>query len=178
VAYVEGDRCAAGEALRAALAQAEALGDAYLRVRAAVSLVLLELDEGDTEHARTILTDSLRLARQLTNPHYVAQALEGVAVFAAERSERAKRDAIRGGSGRYQVDHRRPAEPTERSLLDRHLRPEGLDASNLEVGRTWSVEQAVANALEFMSATSGCQGDRSRRGSIGGAPRFRRAAGG
>jgi hypothetical protein len=149
---MEGDRRAAGAALRSAQASADALGDAYLRVRAALSLVLLELDEGETEHARMMLGDSLRLARQLTNPHYVAQALEAIAMFAAEHRHWANATQFAGAAAGIRSIIGAPLSPVERLLLDRRLGSERQDLRNFAVGQTWSMEAAVATALEFMSA--------------------------
>jgi hypothetical protein len=121
-----------------------------LIVRAALNLALVASDDGDTVRARSLLAESVGLAQQLGNRHHVAQSLEGVARFAAQRSDVEAAVRFTGAAAAIRASIGAPLSPTERMLLERRLGRLGAPSGAFDDGRTWSVEQAAARALEFI----------------------------
>jgi non-specific serine/threonine protein kinase len=149
IGIVEGDYAAARAALDAAQEHARAPGEVYLVGRPVLDLALIAVDEQDFERARAQLTEALGLARRLANPHRAAQALEGVAVFAARIGQAASACrfanaalGIRGGIGA-------PLGATEQRLLDVRLQAAGPFRDS-EAGLHWSLDKACALALELL----------------------------
>jgi predicted ATPase/DNA-binding XRE family transcriptional regulator len=150
VGYQHGDQVGATHALEEALATAEALGEAFLIVRAALNLAVLASDGGDTVRARSLLAESIGLAQGLGNHHHVAQSLEGVARFAAQRSDAGAAARFTGAAAAIRASIGAPLSPTERILLERWLGRLGAPSGAFDEGRRWSAEQAAARALEFV----------------------------
>jgi len=149
VSFLDGALTSALSALESALATAEAVGEVYLIERAALNLAMVATAMGDTLRARSLLAEGVGLAQQLGNRHHLAQALEGVAAFAAVRdAEAALRFAGAAATVRAVIGV--PLSPTERLLLERRLGPPEAHGNAFDLGRLWSLEEAAEHALEYV----------------------------
>ncbi|HEY3059541.1 MAG TPA: tetratricopeptide repeat protein [Chloroflexota bacterium] len=149
VSFLDGALTSAISALESALATAEAVGEVYLIERAALNLAMVATALGDPVRARSLLAEGVGLAQQLGNRHHLAQALEGVAAFAADRdAESAFRFAGAAATVRAVIGV--PLSPTERQLLERRLGPPEARGSAFDLGRLWSLEEAAEHALEYV----------------------------
>ena len=146
---------AAEELFEAALSRAEDVQEAYPIVRASISLTVLLAEKGETERARVLLARSARLALETGNRLHVAQALEGLAVFAVFVQEPVS--ALQFASAAATIRQRIGNDllGTELEALRRRLAPaeQQLDAATAtraaREGAEWSIEEAVRHGLDF-----------------------------
>jgi predicted ATPase/DNA-binding CsgD family transcriptional regulator/transcriptional regulator with XRE-family HTH domain len=169
LAWRDGQPEVARGLLESALNRAEGVEEAYPIVRASISLALLLADKGQTVRACGLLARSARLALETGNWHHVAQALEGLAAFAAQVQE--PRSALQFAGAAASIRQRigTGLSGTELDMLQRRLAPArrelGTEASARAAREAaeWTIEEAVRRGLEFAAGDRGSFGLTSPR---------------
>jgi tetratricopeptide (TPR) repeat protein len=154
LAYWQGDFQLACVYYEEAMMLSEKIGDHYQNLWTHVFIAYAIFRQGDIQRARAMFEDSIRATQKAGLMIALVFAVRGLASLNAnqEQPERAARlfawaDAMRDQIG----DHRPPVEQAsvERDLAIIHSKVDAVEFTHLSAeGRTMTVEQAIALALE------------------------------
>jgi predicted ATPase len=154
LAYWQGDYQMAVARFEEAILRSEKIGDQYGILWVNVRMAHVLLRQGDLQHARELFAASIEKAQKTNFVIVLVYAIEGLASLYVNQNqpERAARlfawaDAMREKIG----DHRPPIEQAsvERDLAVIHSKIDDTEIPPLSAeGRTMTVEQAIALALE------------------------------
>jgi predicted ATPase len=140
--------------LQASLNLQREVGDRYMMADALTNLGIVARDQGDYAGARALLGEGLAINNELGNRVGTAYVLEEIAGLAALLGHARRALRLSGAAERLREEIGAPLPPAEQARLEGLLRParEALEqaaiAAAVAEGRAWSLEQAIADALQ------------------------------